>query len=93
MDVTQRTLAVIGLAVASLGLSAPAQADDPAGASARGSTVLSSSSSGSTSTWDAEVHSGTASNFGQEITNYGSVGTNYSNQASSSSTIGGSQHS
>jgi hypothetical protein len=62
----------------------------PAGAAQWGSTSASQQSSGSTSTYDNEVHSGTASNFGQQITNYGSQGTNYANQASTSNTVGGS---
>ncbi|KXN67560.1 hypothetical protein CONCODRAFT_10362 [Conidiobolus coronatus NRRL 28638] len=63
----------------------------PKGAAQWGSTSQSQSSSGSTQTYDNEVHSGTASNFGNEITHYGSQGTNYANQASSSNTVGGSQ--
>ncbi|KXN72632.1 hypothetical protein CONCODRAFT_4489 [Conidiobolus coronatus NRRL 28638] len=62
----------------------------PHGVSSYGSTYQAGSSSGSTSTVDSEVHAGTASNFGQSITNSGSVGTNYANQAAASNTVGGS---
>ncbi|KXN72629.1 hypothetical protein CONCODRAFT_4482 [Conidiobolus coronatus NRRL 28638] len=60
------------------------------GAASWGTTTQSGSNYGSTTTIDNEVHGGTASNFGQEITNYGATGTNYSNQASTSITVGGS---
>ncbi|MFJ1869431.1 hypothetical protein ACIOD1_33085 [Streptomyces sp. NPDC088097] len=63
----------------------------PYTAGAWGNTSYSGSSSGSTTTWDDEVQAGTASNFGQEVTNYGSVATDYANQAAASNTIGGSQ--
>jgi hypothetical protein len=62
----------------------------PSGAAQWGNTSAIQTSSGSTTTYDNEVHSGTANNFGQEVTNYGSVGTNYANEASASNTIGGS---
>jgi hypothetical protein len=60
------------------------------GASSYGSTYQAGSSSGSTTSVDTEIHAGTASNFGQEVTHSGAVGTNYANQASTSNTIGGS---
>ncbi|WP_060178732.1 hypothetical protein [Streptomyces sp. IMTB 1903] len=63
----------------------------PHGAAQWGNTSASQVSSGSTDTGDSEVHSGTASNFGQGITTSDAVGTNYANQASASSTLGGSQ--
>ncbi|KXN72654.1 hypothetical protein CONCODRAFT_4516 [Conidiobolus coronatus NRRL 28638] len=61
------------------------------GAAQWGSTSQSGYSTGNTATTDSEIHGGTSSNFGQSITNSGSVGTNYANQASSSNTVGGSQ--
>ncbi|MFC7934113.1 hypothetical protein [Streptomyces cinereoruber] len=69
---------------------AHADTEAPVGAATWGSTSQAGASSGSTSTYDNEVHSGAASNFGQEITNYGSTGTNYANQAAASNTVGGS---
>ncbi|MFD8599330.1 hypothetical protein ACFV1L_30440 [Kitasatospora sp. NPDC059646] len=63
----------------------------PQGAAQWGSTASSQSSSGSAGTWDNEIHSGTASNYGQDLTGYGATGTNHDNQAANSQTAGGSQ--
>ncbi|KXN72655.1 hypothetical protein CONCODRAFT_4517 [Conidiobolus coronatus NRRL 28638] len=69
----------------------PTAIASPYGAAQWGSTSQSGYSTGNTATTDSEIHGGTSSNFGQSITNSGSVGTNYANQASSSNTVGGSQ--
>ncbi|MFE0777102.1 hypothetical protein [Streptomyces sp. NPDC058861] len=92
-----RSRTVTGVVLLASGLmgigmgTAHADTEAPSGAATWGSTFQAQSSSGSTSTYDNEVHSGTASNFGQEITNYASTGTDYANQAATSHTVGGSQ--
>ncbi|MFD7451758.1 hypothetical protein [Kitasatospora sp. NPDC059827] len=94
-----RTVASAVLLSASLmGLGAgSAHAEDttpitaPHGAANWGDTTQSGYSNGSTSTYDNEIHNGTASNFGQEITNYGSQGTDYNNQPATSDTASGPQ--
>ncbi|MGA4979323.1 hypothetical protein [Streptomyces cinereoruber] len=90
-----RSRTVTGVVLLASGLmgmgTAHADTESPHGAATWGSTSQAGASSGSTSTYDDEVHSGTASNFGQEITNYGSAGTDYTNQAVTSNTVGGSQ--
>ncbi|MFE0777838.1 hypothetical protein [Streptomyces sp. NPDC058861] len=92
-----RSRTVTGVVLLASGLmgigmgTAHADTEAPADAATWGNTSPAGTSSDSTSTYDNEIHSGIASNFGQEITNYASAGTHYANQAATSNTVGGSQ--
>ncbi|WP_236242531.1 hypothetical protein [Streptomyces sp. CC228A] len=91
-----RSRTIIGVVLLAGGLmgvsmsAAHAETDVPSDAAGWGQTAPSQPFSETTHTYDNEVHSGTASSFGQEVTHYGSLDAHYANQASASSTVGGS---
>lgn len=70
---------------------AHADTDVPYDATSWGRSTQQGTSDGTTSTSDSEFQGGTATSFGQQFTNSGSLGTNYANQAATSNAVGGSQ--
>ncbi|MGW3228721.1 hypothetical protein [Kitasatospora sp. NPDC001095] len=82
------TVGLTGVGVGSAHAESATPAAAPYGAAAWGGTSQTGYGSGAADV-DNEVHSGTAGNFGQEVTHSGAVGTGYDNNVAMSSTGGG----